>query len=82
MFLQEWSDTSLGFMGWGGQSLTKAYTTIIKENTTNTYGVFFGDNLAYIIKNPNLKFFEDIRNKDMKDVASFSIYTKSSVTCA
>lgn len=65
VFPQIWGSTALGFGGIGGQAMTMAYTTVIEETGNNIWGVFFGEKLAYIIKNPNDLFFIDLHNFDM-----------------
>lgn len=69
MFPQTWGDTSLGFGGIGGQAMTTAYTTVVIDNTSGWCGVFFNERLAYVIHNPNEKFFEDLRNGNMESVS-------------
>lgn len=59
MFPQVWASTALGFDGIGGRAITSAYTTNIHEQSTGWCGVFFGERLAYKIKDPNGLFFED-----------------------
>ena len=74
MFLQTWGDTSLGFGGIGGQAITSAYTTVVRDIYSGWCGVFFGERLAYKIKNPNEKFNEDVRNGNMRPVYEKVIY--------
>ena len=76
MFPQTWSSTALGFIGWGGQAITTAHTTVICERSLNYYGVFFDEELAYFIKNPNDKFFDDLRKMQMSDVAHSGTYRR------
>lgn len=76
MFKQTWGSTALGFGGIGGQAMTSAYTTVVIENYSGWCGVFFGERLAYKIKNPNQKFYECIRNGHMVEVGKHSIYTR------
>lgn len=76
MFPQTWGDTSLGFGGIGGQAMTTAYTTVICEEYIGYYGVFFHERLAYIIKNPNDKFFNDLYKMKMSDVAHSGTYRR------
>ena len=76
MFPQTWSSTALGFIGWGGRAITTAHTTVICERSLNYYGVFFDEELAYIIKNPNDKFFDDLRKMQMSDVAHSGTYRR------
>ena len=76
MFPQGWGDTSLGFGGIGGQAMTTAYTTVVCEEYAGYYGVFFHERLAYIIKNPNDKFFDDLHKMKMSDVAHSGSYRR------
>lgn len=63
-----------------GQAFTDEYTTVIEMNwciRTNgkekhfedcedvLFGIFFGNTLAYVLLNPNKKFYEDLKNRDM-----------------
>lgn len=68
VFSQYWGSTALGFDTWGGQSMTKAYTTVVHETNSDFYCVFFGDQIAYIVYNPSEKFLEDLKNHRMEDV--------------
>lgn len=77
MFLQTWGSTALGFGGIGGQAMTDAYTTVIREIYSEWCGVFFGKNLAYIIKGPNTKFYEDMSKFQMKPVYEKDIYERN-----
>lgn len=74
MFSQVWGSTALGFNNIGGQALTKAYTTVLKEQNSNMFFVFFGERFAYIIENPNKIFEEDYNNHNMKTVCEFFKY--------
>lgn len=76
VFQQTWGSTALGFGGIGGCAMTDAYTTVIWENNSKIAGVFFGDRVAYIILQPNEKFWEDVKNKDMESVANKGKYLK------
>jgi len=60
IFSQMWGSTALGFGGIGGQAMTAAYTTVIWDDYYNIWGVYFEERLAYIIKDPNKKFMEDV----------------------
>ena len=66
VFSQIWGSTALGFNGIGGQALTKAYTTVLKEQNSNMFFVFFGERFAYVVENPNKIFEEDYNNHNMK----------------
>jgi len=68
MFSQVWGDTSLGFdknVTFAGQALTKEYTVVIWEEHTRLYGVFFGEQLAYLVEKPNEHFFDDLHSHNM-----------------
>lgn len=80
MFKQTWGSTALGFGGIGGCAMTSAYTTVVLDNYTGWCGVFFGEVLAYKIKNPNQKFYEDMRNGQMVEVAKRYIYMRGDIT--
>ena len=61
VFTQLWGSTTLGFSGIGGSAMTEAYTTVCNMDNAEVYGVFFGEKLAYVVKNPNDRFFVDLR---------------------
>jgi len=67
MFAQTWPSTALGFGGIGGQAITSAYVCVIESNLIGQFAVYFGGRLAYVIKRPTGKFFEDISNQTMVD---------------
>ena len=73
LFLQVWPDTSCGLstgFSFAGQMLTEEYTSVFElrwvysdtPEEALAYYVFFGNELAYCIRNPNAKFFEDLKN--------------------
>lgn len=80
MFSQIWSNTATGFdlePLYSGQAFTNEYTTVMRLDylipiNNNAfvpkllYGVFFGNRLAYILRNPNQKFEFDLRDRQMK----------------
>lgn len=74
MFEQTWGSTSLGFGGIGGQAITSAYTTVVRDIYSGWCGVFFDESLAYKIKNPNKKFNEDLLHRQMKPVYQYGLY--------
>lgn len=67
-----------------GQALTEEYTIVVElnmkawyrsEGTVNykkvdtvIYGVFFNNDLGYIVENPNDNFYEDLKNRNMKSI--------------
>lgn len=86
LFLQVWSDTSCGLStnssSFAGQMLTEEYTSVFElqwmysdtSEETRIYFVFFGNELAYCVRNPNAKFFEDLKNRNMVAVANTEKY--------
>lgn len=68
VFSQVWGSTALGFNNIGGQALTKAYTTVLKELNSNMFFVFFEERFAYMVKDPNELFQKDFENHNMKPV--------------
>ena len=77
MFKQTWGSTALGFGGIGGQAMTDAYTTVIEDEVHGWAGVFFGERLAYIMYEPNQKFYEDLRNHQMCSAFESVVYKRS-----
>lgn len=88
-FMQTWANTSTGFDMEGycsGQAFTEEYTTVCEMSWNNRinnklivskdkiYGVFFGNNLAYMLINPNDVFFYDLKNRNMKSQRYSSEY--------
>lgn len=68
-FPQMWGSTCTGFdvcpdgsPAFGGQMMTKAYTTVIEETLTETYVVFFNNKPAYCVTNANEQFLTDLKN--------------------
>lgn len=76
MFMQTWSSTALGFGGVGGQAITNAYTIVVEDYHEGWYSVFFGNRMAYLIRNPNQLFFEDMQKESMKPVSQASAYRR------
>lgn len=68
VFPQVWGSTALGFDGWGGQSFTKAYTTVMHEVGSDFFCVFFDARLAYTVFDAKGEFFEDLKNRDLASV--------------
>lgn len=75
-----------------GQAFTNAYTVVVTLTMTTWYrsegtvnynkvdkiicGVFFNNDLGYIVENPNGKFYEDLKNRNMKSVGDSNIYSE------
>ncbi len=77
MFPQVWGSTALGFGGIGGQAITAAYTTVVEDTDEGYCSVFFGNRLAYLIQNPSDKFYEDLKNHNMRPVRTAGIYMRN-----
>lgn len=88
LFSQVWSDTSCGLStdssSFAGQMLTEEYTSVFElrwvySDTSEealVYYVFFGNKLAYCVRDPNAKFFEDLKNRNMVAVAGKDKYSE------
>ena len=48
--------------------MTKAYTVVIEEKLTRTFGVFVDDQFCYIVLNPSDAFYEDLKNHDIASI--------------
>lgn len=70
VFPQVWGSTALGFGGWGGQAITKAYTTVMHEIGSDFFCVFFDCGLAYTVFDAKAEFFEDLKNRNLESVGS------------
>ncbi len=80
VFSQTWGSTALGFGGIGGQSMTSAYTTVIQNYDLGYVAVFFGNVMAYIVRYPNDKFWEDVRGERMGAVRDRHKYEKVEIS--
>ena len=78
VFVQTWGNTATGFdlePVCSGQAFTDEYTTVMRlewHELSNgvfcqkqVYGVFFGNKLAYILRNENQKFEFDLKDRCM-----------------
>ncbi len=68
VFEQVWGSTALGFGGWGGSSMTPAWTHVVKTSN-GKYHVFFNGSHAYTVENPTEKFKEDLSRHCMGSIA-------------
>lgn len=66
VFPQMWGSTALGFEGIGGDAMTIASTVIAYNSYTKFALVFFGEEFAYLVKDPNESFFKDKLEENMK----------------
>lgn len=89
VFLQTWVTTATGFdlePVCSGQAFTDEYTTVMtltwlewssvynKTYPKSLYGVFFGNRLAYILRNPNQKFEFDLRDRRVNSQKNARVY--------
>lgn len=72
VFPQVWGSTCTGFdeckdglPAIGGSAMTKEYTTVICENRTQTFAVFFGNRICYLVTDANENFMNDLKNQNM-----------------
>jgi hypothetical protein len=77
IFPQVWGSTALGYGGFGGQAITTAETIVLHAQDENLVRVYFGGSrLAYQIKNPNQKFFEDLYAQRLVEVCKAGKYRR------
>ncbi len=81
VFSQVWGSACMAFDEYwdgspvmAGQAMAKAYTVVIEEALTKTYGVFVDDTFCYMVDNPSKEFFKDLSERNMK---SLSVARKS-----
>lgn len=78
-FVQSWPNTAGGLNRPGmfsGQMFISEFTTVIGAPELDTYAVFFGGKLGYLVQNPNCEFFNDLRDRKMKCVGDCHVYDK------
>lgn len=75
-FPQLWGSTCTGFdvteggkATIGGSAMTTEYTTVVHEERTETYVVFFGDSACYAVHNPKKEFYDDWINRNMASLS-------------
>lgn len=79
VFLQTFPNTARIFedgRGFSGQAFCDEYITVMWCENTKIYAVFGGNKLAYYVEKPNQKFFDDLKNHDMKTVSHQSLYNQ------
>ena len=76
VFSQVWGSTCTAFdidaegrACIGGCAMTKAYTVVIKEESTGLYGVFVDGRFCYLVSDPNVNFLGDLRSRNMASVS-------------
>nr|DAK01111.1 MAG TPA: hypothetical protein [Caudoviricetes sp.] len=77
VFPQIWGSTSTAFdicedgsPAIGGCAMTKAYTVVIEETLTETYGVFVDDKPCYMVDNPSDEFYRNLSERNMKSLSA------------
>ena len=50
-------------------SLTTEYTTVVHEEITDSYLVFFGDRPCYAVHNPTMEFYEDLKERRLASLS-------------
>ena len=73
IFSQQWNSTALGFGGVGGDSMTRATTTVVLK-TDASADVYFGGRLAYSIHKINQLFMDDLAKRIMKPCSESGQY--------
>ena len=75
-FPQTWGSTCTGFditkngkATIGGDALTTEYTTVVHEERTETYVIFFGDRICYAVHNPTKEFYEDLKERNLASLS-------------
>jgi hypothetical protein len=74
VFSQTWGSTALGFGGIGGTSMTSAYTTVVWAG--RAVAVYFGGNLAYVVRHANQLLFDDMRSWSVAEKGKHYKYEK------
>ena len=77
VFPQLWGSTSTAFdickdgsPAIGGCAMTKAYTVVIEETLTETYGVFVDNKPCYMVDNPSDEFYQNLSERNMKSLSA------------
>lgn len=75
-FPQTWGSTCTGFditedgkATIGGCAMTTEYTTVVHEENTNSYLVFFGDRPCYAVHKPTKEFYEDWIDRNLASLS-------------
>ena len=75
-FPQIWGNTCTGFditedgkATIGGCAMTTEYTTVVHEENTESYLVFFGDRPCYAVHNPTKEFYEDLKDRHLASLS-------------
>ena len=75
-FPQIWGSTCTGFditeggkATIGGSAMTTEYTTVVHEEMTETYVIFFGDRACYGVHNPTKEFYNDLIDRNLASLS-------------
>lgn len=72
VFLQTWANTSCGLTlnesDFSGQAITDSYTVVCHEIVTDSYIVFFGNYVGYLVTDASKEFLSDLMNHDLKGI--------------
>ena len=49
--------------------MTTEYTTVVHEENTESYLIFFGDRPCYAVHNPTKKFYEDLKDRNLASLS-------------
>lgn len=76
VFKQTWGSTATawdvmpdGSPAIAGCAMTDAYTTVIHEGVTDSYGVFIGNEPCYVVFDATEEFYADLKNQRMKSLS-------------
>lgn len=76
VFSQVWGNTCTAFdvmpdgsPAIGGCAMTSAYTVVIRECTTDTYGVFVDGKPCYVVFDASEVFYVDLKNRNMASLS-------------
>lgn len=80
VFPQIWGSTCTAFdeckdgsPAVGGYAMTKAYTVVVTENLTKTYGIFVDGRPCYKVTDPPDVFFEDLAERRMASLSQAKV---------
>ena len=66
---QMWGSTACGFGGIGGAAMTRAQTIVAYVPGIDIFAVYHRGEFAYLLENPTLKFYDDMRNRELSGAA-------------
>lgn len=69
MWRQMWSDTSCGFPGAGGQSITRAYTVVVSVEGDGPYAVYHDFRFARLVEVPTDRFYKAVERRRLPGAA-------------